>query len=196
MSVYLFAYGSLVSPDSLAGTIGYRPPAARGPLPAVLRDHAREWNVGSDRESHPERALIADDGAPFTGTLAVLGLRVEAGAVCNGALYELEDGDVEALTSRERNYRLVDVTACVAGLARSDPVRPVWTFLPRAAAVERLRAARSRGTAAVRAGYLATVEEAFRRLGPGQSEVYERSTRPHTLPVRAIRIAPRAPIAP
>ena len=182
----LFAYGSLVSPESLAATVGRAVPAGRGPLPAVLGDHAREWMVGSDRESHPERVLVAEDGSVFTGTLAVLGIRAAAGAVCTGAVYELDDAAVASLGVRERNYTLVEVSVRVAG--RQGP-RRVVTFVPRPGAVERLVRARAAGTAVVRAGYADLVADAFRRLGPGQGEAYARTTVPHGLPVRGVRVA-------
>lgn len=186
MAVRLFAYGSLVSPASLAATIGCPVAAGRGPLPAVLGDHAREWMVGSDRESHPERVLVAEDGAVFDGTLAVLGIRAEAGAVCTGAVYELDDAVVASLSVRERNYTLAEVSVQVNG------ARGWWTvvtFVPRPGAVERLRRARAAGTAVVRAGYADLVADAFRRLGPGQGEAYARTTVPHGLPVRRIGLA-------
>lgn len=182
----LFAYGSLVSPESLAATIGCPVAAGRGPLPAVLGDHAREWMVGSDRESHPERVLVAEDGAVFDGTLAVLGIRAAAGAVCTGAVYELDDAVVASLSLRERNYTLAEVSVLVDG-ARGP--RPGVTFVPRPGAVERLRRARAAGTAVVRAGYADLVADAFRRLGPGQGEAYARTTVPHGLPVRRIGLA-------
>lgn len=182
----LFAYGSLVSPASLAATIGAPVPVGRGPLPAVLGDHAREWIVGSDRESHPERVLVAEDGSVFGGTLAVLGIRAAAGAVCTGAVYELDDAVVASLSLRERNYTLVEVSVQVDGGRRP---RPVVTFVPRPGAVERLRRARLAGTAVVRAGYADLVADAFRQLGPGQAEAYLRTTVPHGLPVRGLRVA-------
>lgn len=188
MRVRLFVYGSLVSPESLAATIGEVPTAEQGPAPALLRDHVREWSVGSDCRSHPERVLIDEDGAPFTGTLAVLGLRVAAGSACTGAVYDLAESALERLRCRERNYRLVDVTEHVTALALGGSARPVVTFLPRADAVERLRTARSSGTAVVRTAYAEGVAAAFRRLGPGQEENYARTTVAHGLPVRRIAI--------
>lgn len=185
MTVHLFAYGSLVSPESLAATIGRAVPVGHGPLPAVLGDHAREWMVGSDRESHPERVLVAEDGSPFTGTLAVLGIRAAAGAVCTGAVYELDDAAVASLGVRERNYTLVEVSVRVA---EGRGPRRVVTFVPRPGAVERLVRARLAGTAVVRAGYADLVADAFRRLGPAQAEAYERTTALHGLPVRRIRV--------
>jgi hypothetical protein len=76
----------------------------------------------------------------------------------------------------------------VTPLALVASVGPVVTFLPRADAVERLRAARSAGTAVVRAGYAEAVVAAFRRLGPGQEAAYARTTVAHGLPVRRIAI--------
>lgn len=189
--VLLFAYGSLVSPASLAGSLRGRLRPAQGPVPATLLGYRREWNVGSDARSHPERVLVLPDGAEFTGTLAVLGLRALPGAVTSGAVYRLAAGDVEALASRERNYTARDVTGAVRMPGRLAPATPVVAFVPTPRALERLHGARSAGTAVVRLGYARGVAHAFARLGPGRLAGFRRTTTPPGLAYAPVTIALR-----
>lgn len=183
--VDVFAYGSLVSTVSAAATFGHLPDHGVTPTTAWLTGFRRMWNVGSDRESHPERELVEADGTPFTGSLAVLGLVPDPMASCNGVLYRVGARELRALAIRERNYALVDVTGNVDGVVRAPSVR-VFTHLPRPEAIARLAEARRRGAAVVRRSYAEQVEDAFRGLGPDQLRTYRRTTRAHGLPEREI----------
>jgi cation transport regulator ChaC len=189
VTVVLFAYGSLVSPASLAGTVGAA--VTHGPVPGSLRGRRREWNVGSDSRSHPERRLHDRDGRPFGGTLAVLGLVEDASASVNGALYRLPTAAVELLAVRERNYVTVDVTDAAAPDADGlllDADRVV-TFTPRAEALDRLLEARAAATAAVRLAYALDVARAFARLGAGELAQFTATTTPHDLAVRDLAVS-------
>lgn len=191
--VLLFAYGSLVSPASAASTLRYRPPPLDGPLPATLAGYRREWNVGSNRESHPERLLVESDGRPFAGTLAVLGLIEDPDAECTGALYRLSQHDLVLLAARERNYSLVEVDLAhpAAGIDHGAPSGSersptVLTYVPRPEALARLLAARTAGSAVVQLDYRRRVECAFEALGRGQLAGFRRTTTPHGLSEQSI----------
>lgn len=194
----LFVYGSLVSQASAASTLGYRPATQDGPVPATLTGYRREWNVGSNHESHPERLLIAADGRPFTGTLAVLGLTEDGDAECTGALYRLSRRDLELLAVRERNYTLIEVDLArpAVGIhpgatseSRTSPT--VLTYAPRPESLTRLAAAREAGSAVVQRAYARRVERAFEALGPGQLAAFRRTTTPHGLPEQLVQTRSR-----
>lgn len=185
--VLLFAYGSLVSPRSLAATLGRRPSAVGPGIPAVLHGHRRAWNVGSNTESHPERSLTRVDGSPFTGTLAVLGLTQDPDARTNGVLYRIAPADVEALAIRERNYAPLDVTGAIRA-PRARPSIEVVAFVPTVRALERLLEARDAGTAVVRVAYVQGVAHAFATLGRGQLATFRSTTTPHHLPTIQVTV--------
>lgn len=186
MTAWLFVYGSLVSPRSAGTSLRRVLRDADGPVPALLNGFRRSWNVGSDRRSHPERALAWSDGRPFAGTLAVLGLERDAGAWCNGALYRLTCADLDALSTRERNYALEAVPVTLAD-GRATRQEAAVAYLPRPEALDRLVEARRAGSAVVRRDYAFSVRRAFARLGASHLADYLATTTPHGLPVRAIR---------
>lgn len=174
--LFLFGYGSLVSSASIAGTLGFAVPAAAGPIRAVLHGWQRRWNVGSDRSSHPERRMVEPSGAEFTGTMAVLGIAPDPEARCSGAVYRLSAADVGRLLDRERNYRPHDVSAQVTWPNRPGSAVRVVTFVPHDAALARLRAAETGGTAVIRWEYAEMVESAFRSLGDDAYTRFETET--------------------
>jgi cation transport regulator ChaC len=183
--VLVFGYASLVSPASVSTTLGHEIDPG-GFSVARLLGWRRAWNVGSDRTSHPERTLVRSDGTAFAGVTAVLGLVPADDSGCDGAVFAVTPDDLALLDVRERNYDRVDVTAAVGW-----PGKPagcvVFTYVPRESAIERLRAAQSRGRPVrVRAGYLQLVETAFTAIG--RLEVYRGSTSAPPFPVEELRI--------
>jgi hypothetical protein len=183
---FVLGYASLVSPASVRATLGHDIDPRQFSV-ARLAGWRRDWNVGSDHTSHPERTFLRDDGTAFTGVTAVLGVVPTDGAGCDGAVFPVTPADLARLDLRERNYDRVDVTGSV-----SWPGRPaggvVFTYLPRAAAIQRLRAARTDGRPVrVRAGYLRLVEAAFTAIG--RLDGYRRGTPTPPFPVEELRIA-------
>jgi cation transport regulator ChaC len=190
-ATFVFGYASLVSPASVRATLGHD---ADGFSPALLPGWRRAWNVGSDHTSHPERTFVRPDGSVFAGVVAVLGIVPAASGGCAGAVFRVSPADLGLLAVRERNYDRVDVTAAVGW-----PGRPahctVVTYVPRASAVSRLRAAATDGReVAVRAGYLRLVESAF--AATGRLADYRRSTPVPPHPVEELRIVtdPAVPV--
>jgi cation transport regulator ChaC len=187
---FVFGYGSLVDPASASSTLGHDIAADRFRI-AGLAGWRRDWNVGSDRTSHPERTFVRADGSEFTGVTAVLGLTPARAEICTGAVLPVTTDDLARLDMRERNYDRVDVTGRVAW-AGAPTSRVVFAYVPRPTATARLRAAVAGGREiTVRAGYVRLVEAAFTALG--LLAQYRRSTPAVPFPVEdlAIRIEPR-----
>jgi hypothetical protein len=160
--VYVFGYASLVSPESVERTLDAAPSEFHL---ASLAGWRRDWLVGSDRTSHPEREFVTADEATYDGVVVVLGIAEAAGADCGGAVFSVSPGDLSQLDVRERNYRRIDVTAGVSWLGKPAHCT-VHTYVPLPRARERIELAVRRGRpVAVRAGYLALVEKAFRDQG-------------------------------
>jgi len=146
--LFVFGYGSLVSPESLAATLGRRLDLEA----AELRGWQRAWNVGSDKESHPERTFRLADGTEYEGLTVVLGL--EPGERCAGSVFAVTDADLALLDVRERNYDRVDVTDQITWARRPENCT-IYTYTPKTTAIERLVAAlASRRRINVRKGYV------------------------------------------
>lgn len=155
---YVFGYGSLVSPESVAATLGHDVDASRF-HDARLAGWTRAWNVGTNRESHPERRFYLLPGrTEFTGVTAVLGIEPagpEQG--CDGVVFPVDEDDLSLLDVRERNYERIDVTGAVSWAGRPAD-RIVHTYAPRPEAVRRLAVASRRN---VRRAYAELVAKAF-----------------------------------
>lgn len=172
--LWVFGYGSLVQRESAEATLGHALPAV--PMKATLAGWRRGWTVGSSRESHPDRDLRWPDGTRFDGVSVALGVEPADGAV-NGAVFPVEDADLERLDLRERNYHRVEVTGAVH-CPGATPGR-VLTYVPRQEALDRLTAAEaSARPIVVRHGYVLPTLAAFAALGPSQLGEFLRSTAP------------------
>lgn len=159
-ATWVFGYGSLVSPTSLATTIG-REVSPADVVIAHLDGFGRRWNYGSLHL----RGDWHHDGARISQGLVVsLGLVAATDESCNGVIVRVSDDELAALDWRERDYQRTDVTDLVR---RDDEgrVERVVTYVPRPSAVERYEAARDRGSAGIRRSYWELVEQAFHALG-------------------------------
>ena len=85
---WVFGYGSLVSPTSLASTIGRTVTVGNGMHVAELAGYARAWNYGSE--------VLRGDWTTDDGTQIVGGLVVSLGIVpapadsINGVVFEVD----------------------------------------------------------------------------------------------------------
>jgi dephospho-CoA kinase len=141
---WVFGYGSLVSPMSLARTLGRPVPTDRDWVLAVLRGYGRRWNYGS-------RSVRADweiDGRPVErGLIVALGLVDAPGEWCNGAVAAVSDDELALLDRRERDYDRVDVTdridpaGTISGVP--SPAPPRKSAVPRIVGVHSGRPARA-----------------------------------------------------
>ncbi|MEN3268461.1 MAG: dephospho-CoA kinase [Pseudonocardia sp.] len=162
--LFVFGYASLVCPESVGSTLG-RQIDPRGFAFAELKGWRREWTVGSDRTSHPERTFIRPDGCEYEGVVAVLGISRIDGESCDGAAFPVSRGDLAVLDARERNYTRIEVTDVIAWAGKPRNC-VVYTYVPSLDAVDRIGLALQKGRPVhVRLGYLQLVRAAFSRVG-------------------------------
>jgi len=164
-TTWVFGYGSLVSPESMANTIG-RP--VRTWAVAHLDGYGRRWNYGSLHlrgDWHHEGLDVV------SGLVVSLGLEASATESCNGVIVPVTDDELAALDWRERDYERTDITDRVR---REDDVTTtsVWTYVPRPSAIERYLDARDRGCAGIRESYWELVGAAFAALGGDHHDRY------------------------
>ena len=179
---WVFGYGSLVSPVSLAATIG-RTIEPHDLVVSHLSGYGRRWNYGSMHlrgDWHHDGVLVR------RGLVVSLGLVVADDETCNGVAVRVSDDELAKLDWRERDYERTDVTdsvvadAAVTGTAISDPFAGarVVTYVPRPSAIERYEQARDDRRAAIRRTYWNLVDEAFTRLGGDHPERYAATPAP------------------
>jgi hypothetical protein len=165
LRVGLFAYGSLVSPDSAAATLGRRVPP---PIPARLRGWRRRWSQFRDNLAVEKTFARSDDGTlpPY-----LLGLNIEPSELesdaPNGALLELSEEELRRLDVREMRYERIEVPA-VAGFDR------VFAYRGKPAHF----APEPPPGAVVIAAYVRLVEAAFAALGDEHLGLYRETTGP------------------
>lgn len=184
-SSWVFGYGSLVSPASMARTIGRVVDPSEVAV-ALLDGYGRRWNYGAGQVqcTWTEGARTIDNGV-----MVALGLESSSNESVNGVAVLVDNDDLSGLDRRERNYDRTDITdlirfdAPVPGVATAVPTGlRVVTYVPRQSAVERYLAARDEGRAAIRQDYWDLVDDAFATLGDDHLARY-RSTPTPDVPV-------------
>ncbi len=173
---WIFGYGSLVSPASMATTIGRDVPAEDVAV-AHLDGYGRRWNYGS---LHLRGDWLVDGVSVSRGLVVSLGLVAGDTETCNGVIVRVTDDELAMLDWRERDYERTDVSEGirVEGAQRTSAVERVVTYVPRPSAVERYEAARTDGRAAIRQSYWDLVRTAFADLGGGHLTQYETTPAP------------------
>jgi hypothetical protein len=183
----VFAYGSLVSPPSAAGTIG-RELRVHGP--ARLDGWRRRWTIVRDNLS-AEKVFAIEPGGRLPRWIIGLSIDPEEegdrGEAPNGVLLEVGEAELNRLDLREMRYDRVDVTDCFDGSEGFDLV-VAYRAKPEH------RAPSPPPGAVVLAPYLRAVEGAFAALGDGELEAYRRSTpAPPVEAVEAVLVEDRIP---
>jgi dephospho-CoA kinase len=157
---WVFGYGSLVSPASMATTIG-RTAASSDVMVAHLDGYGRRWNYGSMHL----RGDWRHDGADITQGLVVsLGLVVSDSETCNGVIVRVTADELARLDWRERDYERTDVSDLIR-LDGGSVTDRVVTYVPRPSAIERYETARDERRAGIRQSYWELVHAAFDELG-------------------------------
>lgn len=181
MDSWVFGYGSLVSPVSLASTIG-RHVDPSDVVVAHLDDFGRRWNYGS---LHLRGDWDHDGVTVRQGLVVSLGIVAAAGERCNGVAVRVTEDELALLDWRERDYHRTDVTdAVTAEVDRPfSGGRPfsgdrVVTYVPRLSAIERYEAARDARRAAIRRSYWELVNAAFADLGGDHPTLYATTPAP------------------
>lgn len=176
MTVWVFGYGSLVSPASIGVTVQREVTPGDGFEAAVLDGYGRRWNYGSLRQ----RADWHGDHGPVEGGIVVsLGVAKASGEWANGAIIEVSADELAHLDRRESDYDRVDVSDAI----RDNDGRAIVTYVPRPSAIARYERHRDEHTAAVRAGYVQLVEAAFESLGGSHLDDYRATTPTPDVPV-------------
>lgn len=180
---WVFAYGSLVSPVSVARTIDRLIDHPDERVVTHLHGYGRRWNYGSQllRGHWTVEGISVRDGVVVS-----LGLAVSPDEWCNGVSILVDDHELATLDARESDYEVTDITDRVAVDADRFADRVV-TFVPRAGAVERYQRARDDGRAAVRAEYVTLVHAAFDALGPDHRRLFDQTPDPD-VPVTDIEL--------
>jgi cation transport regulator ChaC len=170
---WIFGYGSLVSPASMATTIG-RTVAPTDVAVAHLDGYGRRWNYGSLHL----RGDWHHDGIEITQGLVVsLGLVASDAESCNGVIVRVTAEELAMLDWRERDYERTDVSDMIR--LDGDPIdERVMTYVPRSSAVERYEQARDDGRAGIRQSYWELVEGAFGELGDDHRDLYAATPAP------------------
>lgn len=187
-SAWIFGYGSLVSPTSMAATIGRTVPPGDTAI-AHLDGFGRRWNYGS---MHLRGDWQLDGTHIREGLVVSLGIVRSDAETCNGRVVRVTGDELAMLDWRERDYERTDVSdliRCDGGEAGSA----VWTYVPRASAVERYLHARDRGRAAIRRSYWELVDAAFNDLGADHASRYAATPAPDVPVVDMILSVPRGP---
>ncbi len=174
--IWVFGYGSLVSPVSMATTIG-RPVAAGDVAVAHLDGYGRRWNYGS---LHLRGDWHHEGVAVTQGLVVSLGLVVADTEICNGVIVRVTANELAQLDWRERDYERTDVTDRIRVDDRLHGVRAgrVLTYVPRPSAIERYEEARDRRHAGIRQSYWELVNLAFGDLGDDHLAHYESTPSP------------------
>jgi hypothetical protein len=165
----LFAYGSLVSPESFARTLDREPEAL---TPGRLRGWRRRWSLLRDNLAS-EKTFARGDGGELPRWVVGLNLEPDDSAgdelAPNGALIEVSEGELERLDVRELRYDRVEVSAQTSA---GEQFERVLTYTARAEHF----APRPPDGAVAMAPYLRAIEAAFRALGHGQWELFLKTT--------------------
>lgn len=180
----LFAYGSLVSPESAEMTLGRPVPA---PRVAELAGWRRRFSQARDNLGCEKTFALPGGERPKW----ILGLNLERGesdaGPVNGAVIELDEDELERIALREIRYDPVEVTGQVA--AAELPGRVV-AFAAKAAN----HAPEPPAGAIILSSYTGAVERAFEALGPGELDRFRATTGPYPVePVEASLVADAIP---
>jgi cation transport regulator ChaC len=171
MSLAVFAYGSLVNPESFARTLGREPVE---PLAARLSGWRRRWSLLRDNLAS-EKTFARHPSGELPRWVVGLNLErdEEAGEELapNGALIEISEAELERLDVRELRYNRVDVTGLVREGEEFDRI-VTYTARPK-----HFSAQPPDGAVAM-APYMRAIEAAFKALGDGQWELFLNTTGP------------------
>lgn len=170
---WVFGYGSLVSPTSMATTIG-RTVGSDDVAIAHLSGFGRRWNYGS---LHLRGDWHRDGVDVVQGLVVSLGLAAADAESCNGVVVRVTADELAQLDWRERDYERTDVTDQILVDGERLPAR-VMTYVPRPSAIERYETARDSGRAGIRQSYWELVSAAFRDLGDDHHDLYTRTPAP------------------
>ena len=166
----LFGYGSLLLRSSMERTLGR--PYADIPAVASVRGWRRTWD-----SIYPNQRFYFEPQPGercYPSNIIYLNIRRDPAVTLNGLIYAVGQRDLERFDEREAVYDRVRIDA--------DVIEPLVTGGPVYAYVGHhgflLERQVRREQAAIRASYVAIVEDGLRELGEEFRQQYEASTEP------------------
>jgi hypothetical protein len=164
----LFGYGSLLLRSSMERTLGRAYHDA--PIVATVRGWRRTWD-----SIYPNQQFYFEPAAGercYPAHIIYLNIRRDPGAMLNGLIYVVDPGDLARFDAREAVYDRVRIDGDL--IEPSVTGGAVYAYVGKPEYL--LDGPVPPSQAAVRASYVAIVDEGLRDLGPAFREQYERST--------------------
>jgi cation transport regulator ChaC len=109
MDYYIFGYGSLINPESIALTLG-RKINHKELRPVEIIDYCRSWNMVIP-------VIITDEiQKDKTVNSVFLDLQKLSGITANGVIFKVEASDLENMDIREKQYNRIEVTSHITNM--------------------------------------------------------------------------------
>jgi hypothetical protein len=178
--VWVFGYGSLVSPESFGATLRRELRPGVDFFDAEVGRFGRRWNYGV---VHVTGTGDDPSGGTRDYTIVALGLVRSERERVNGVVGWVEDHELIELDHRERHYDRIDVSEDVSVDAGASFDGRVVLYLPRREAIAHYEQARDRGSAAIDQHYWDLVDRAFAARGASAHAAYLATTPPPDVPI-------------
>jgi cation transport regulator ChaC len=157
---YIFGYGSLINPESVAKTLR-EPVDVAAIQPAVLRDYQRSWSL--------EETVLLNGKEEQQVTMVFLNIRSRKGTACNGVIFPVSERSLCDFDQRERRYDRIEI-----GHLLSPKVElPVYTYVGKEPYVTPPE------SAVVAERYEKLVEDGLAHWGDAFCSEFHESTVPH-----------------
>jgi hypothetical protein len=183
--ILVFAYGSLVSPASIAATLGA---GIEISPPVRLRGWRRRWSLARDNNASEKTFALADGGEVPRYCMGLNIEPAEGDPGPNGALISLGEDQLERLDLREMRYDRIEVTGAIDGDEPASARVFAYTAKPRH------HVPKAPPGAVILASYVRAVETAFAGLGPDQLELFRATTEPRPVElVEGVLVRDRIP---
>jgi dephospho-CoA kinase len=167
MKVYIFGYGSLMSPASVGRTLK-RDVTLNDLIPVMVQGYRRLWSL---KERVFSIALQEEISVAF------LDIEPVPGAMVNGTLVQINQEEFDYLKIREKNYKCIDITQTTSF---EEEDCQIYTFI--ANEEHKIHDADSQGIYIMRR-YVNLVESACKQFGNDFVETYKTTTLPTSLPI-------------
>jgi cation transport regulator ChaC len=178
--LWVFGYGSLVSPESFGRTLGRELVPGIDFFEADLTGFGRRWNYGV---MHSTGIWVDRRGAEHERTIVALGVVESASETVNGVVGWVDLDELTELDRRERHYDRVDVVAATTVHTDHPIDGSIMVHVPKRESIEHYERSRDLGTAAVDQAYWDRVDAAFAALGSAQHQRYHLATPPPDVPI-------------
>ena len=178
--LWVFGYGSLVSPESFGRTLGRELRPGIDFFEAELAGFGRRWNYGV---MHSVGVWTDPHGVEHERTIVALGVVECDTETVNGVVGYVELDELTDLDRRERHYDRVDVADRTTVRADHPLDGSIMVYVPKRESIEHYERARDAGTAAVDHDYWSRVDAAFAALGPDRQAQYHAGTPRPDVPI-------------